>query len=65
MTGETGRANELADLDPALAGLFAGEGYAGVALDLIEGLVGSRPGHLVLNVPNQGAIHGMEEDDGL
>ncbi len=63
MVGETGHTNGLANLDPALAGLFAGEGYAGVALDLIEGLVGSRPGHLVLNVPNRGAIDGMAEND--
>jgi 6-phospho-beta-glucosidase len=39
-----------------------GEGYAGVALDLIEALSGARPRQMILNVPNQGAIQGMAAD---
>lgn len=36
-----------------------GEGYAGVALDVIEAIRGGRPRRMVLNVPNRGAITGM------
>jgi 6-phospho-beta-glucosidase len=41
---------------------LAEEGYAGVALDLIEGLLGTRSQILILNVLNRGAIEGMPED---
>jgi len=41
---------------------MAGEGYAGIALDVIEALSGGRPRHIVLNVPNAGAIPAMERD---
>ena len=41
----------------------AGEGYAGVALSVIEALVNGGPLYTALNVPNQGAIQGMEADD--
>ncbi len=63
MAGETGGAHDVAGLDPALLQALAGEGYAGVALDLIEGLTGARPGHMILNVPNRGALDGMGSDD--
>jgi 6-phospho-beta-glucosidase len=43
--------------------LSAGEGYAGVALDLMEAIVSGRPRYTALNVPNQGAIDGMQPDD--
>jgi 6-phospho-beta-glucosidase len=33
-----------------------GEGYAGVALDIIQGLEGSEPIYTALNLPNEGAI---------
>jgi 6-phospho-beta-glucosidase len=39
------------------------EGYTGVALDLIEGLQGKNPHQMILNIPNQGAIQGMEPKD--
>jgi 6-phospho-beta-glucosidase len=39
------------------------EGYTGVALDLIEGLQGNNPHQMILNIPNQGAIQGMEAND--
>ena len=41
----------------------AGEGYAGVALGLIEALQTGRPLYTALNVPNQGAIPGMLDED--
>ncbi len=40
-----------------------GEGYAGVALDLMEALRGGEPIRTAVNVPNQGAIGGMRADD--
>lgn len=39
------------------------EGYAGVALDIMEGLAGDDPVHIALNVPNAGAISCMGPDD--
>ncbi len=41
----------------------AGEGYAGVALSLIEALEKNRPLYTALNVPNRGSITGMADDD--
>jgi 6-phospho-beta-glucosidase len=41
----------------------ADEGYAGVALSVIEGLETGRPVHTALNVPNNGAIACMRPDD--
>jgi len=41
----------------------AGEGYAGVALSVIEALEHGGPLHIALNVPNQGAINGMQTGD--
>jgi 6-phospho-beta-glucosidase len=63
MASETGKAHDLAGLDPAVVRVLAGEGYAGIALDLIEGLTGAVPRQMVLNVPNAGAIHGMGAGD--
>lgn len=40
-----------------------GEGYAGVALDLIEALQGGTPIRTGLNVPNAGAIDGLRDGD--
>jgi alpha-galactosidase/6-phospho-beta-glucosidase family protein len=40
-----------------------GEGYAGVALSLIEALRGGPPIRTALNVPNGGAIEGFEAGD--
>lgn len=63
MASETGRTPGEAALDPKIAQALEGEGYAGVALDLIEGLTGSQPRQMILNIPNRGAIHGMEAQD--
>jgi len=63
MVGETGHAHDLASLPSAILSAIAGEGYAGVALDLIEGLIGVRPHPMILNVANRGAIDCMGDDD--
>jgi 6-phospho-beta-glucosidase len=67
MARETGEKHNLDSFDEKIARAFAGEGYAGVALDLIEGLTGSGPASggkvMTLNIPNQGAIQGMEAED--
>jgi len=41
----------------------SGEGYAGVALELIESLQGKKDQRMILNVPNQRAIQAMADDD--
>jgi 6-phospho-beta-glucosidase len=41
----------------------AGEGYAGVALSIIEALETGDPLYIGLNVPNRGAIDGMRPED--
>lgn len=38
-------------------------GYANLALNLIEALVGGQPRRLVVNIPNRGAITGMRAED--
>lgn len=63
MAGETGQSHSPDGLPADLHAAVAGEGYAGVALDLIEGLIGARPGPLILNVPNRGAIRCMDDGD--
>ncbi|MGQ9489961.1 MAG: family 4 glycosyl hydrolase [Anaerolineae bacterium] len=61
MATETGRRDLR--LNGAALQELAGEGYAGVALDLIAGLRGAGTRVMVLNVPNRGAIRGMRDDD--
>ncbi|HWR65679.1 MAG TPA: hypothetical protein VN364_06135 [Bellilinea sp.] len=57
---EAGDSSQVFDADiPAQAG----EGYAGVALAVIEALEHGSPLQIALNVPNQGAIQGMQPDD--
>ncbi len=63
LAGETGRAPDLSRLDPALAEVISGEGYAGVALELIEALQGAHPKRLVVNLTNRGALRGMADED--
>ena len=43
--------------------LTAGEGYAGVALDIISAFEFGKPFQTALNVPNCGSIDGLEADD--
>jgi len=57
---EADREQQIFDADiPA----EAGEGYAGVALSIIEAMVQGGPHYTALNVPNKGSIHGMADDD--
>lgn len=63
MVNESGQAHNLEQLDQALAESLSSEGYAGVALDLIEALSGNAPRRMILNIPNQGAIHGMAGEE--
>ena len=41
----------------------AGEGYAGVALSIMAAFESGKPLYTALNIPNEGAIHGMAADD--
>jgi 6-phospho-beta-glucosidase len=63
MVNETGRSHNLSILDPTIVESISDEGYAGVAINLIEGLIGNKPRVQILNVPNKGAISGMDEYD--
>jgi 6-phospho-beta-glucosidase len=64
MQTETGGKNTTSDsFENAIAEAASDEGYAGVALDLIEALHGGRPKALILNILSQGAIHGMADED--
>jgi 6-phospho-beta-glucosidase len=64
MQTETGGKNTTSDsFETAVAEAASDEGYAGVALDLIEALHGGRPKALILNILSQGAIHGMADED--
>lgn len=61
MAKETGKGH--AEMDPVFKAAMDTGGYAGVALDLIEGLVGSGTRIMTLNILNQGAVAGMQPDD--
>lgn len=61
MTRETGQ-KKHGPLETLAGDAAEDEGYAGVALDLIEALSGARPRQMILNVPNGGAIQGMAAD---
>ncbi len=63
--GETGGqgSHDLSHLSREQLETLAEEGYAGVALNVMEALAGQSPKVLTLNVPNHGAIEGMRADD--
>ena len=63
MVNETGKSHDLSTLKPKIIEALSNEGYAGVALNLIEGLTGEKPIVQILNVPNKGAISSMDEFD--
>ncbi len=63
MVAETGKTHDLSALDPQISSSIIDEGYAGVALDLIESLLGDKPVIQILNIANQGAIPIMESMD--
>ena len=63
MMNETSKSHDLSFMDPKLVESITEQGYAGVALNLIEALVGNQPRMQILNVPNNGAISAMDEHD--
>jgi 6-phospho-beta-glucosidase len=63
MVRETGKSHDLSTLEHRLSTSIVDEGYAGVALDLIEALSGDKPRLQILNVPNQQAILAMDAQD--
>ena len=63
MVNETRSDHNLDQFKPGLLKSLESEGYAGVALDLIESLVGSSGREMILNIPNQDSIQGMSERD--
>lgn len=63
MLKETGKSHDLSFLPTDIVATLGTEGYAGVALDLIEALVSSNPAVQILNVPNQGAIPSLQDQD--
>ena len=64
MVSETGRSHDLSSVSPEISkSLSSDEGYAGVALNLIEALSGKRDRMLILNVPNNNSIDFMQEKD--
>ena len=60
-TGKSAHASGAAERETREA--QADEGYAGVALRVMEALAGNAPQVLILNVPNRGAVSGMRDDD--
>jgi 6-phospho-beta-glucosidase len=50
------------DEDDEEGSVDGGEGYAGVALDILAS-AGGAPARIVANVPNRGAVAGMQDDD--
>ncbi|MGB9672648.1 MAG: glycoside hydrolase [Anaerolineales bacterium] len=63
MSKETAKEHNLTQLEPQAAEALSHSGYAGVALDLIEGLTGNIPHVMTLNIPNHGAIPQMRGED--
>jgi 6-phospho-beta-glucosidase len=63
MVRETGKQHDLSAVEPDVIKAIKDEGYAGVALNLIEGLAGIEPKVQILNIPNQGSINGMDDKD--
>ena len=57
------KADELFEVKTIEPDPSEGEGYAGVALDIIQGFEVGGPVYTALNVPNQGAIACMQPDD--
>jgi 6-phospho-beta-glucosidase len=55
MVSETSQRHNFNNLDPILAQSLTGEGYARVALNLMESLLGIQSREMIINIPN-GAI---------
>ena len=63
MARETGKTHDLSILEQKIIENMAVEGYAGVALNLIEALTGDKPTIQILNVANRGAMAKMDKQD--
>jgi 6-phospho-beta-glucosidase len=63
MVKETGKTHDLSIFGQAAQEVIASEGYAGVALNLIEALIGDKPSVQILNIANMGAISGLQDQD--
>jgi 6-phospho-beta-glucosidase len=63
MATDTGKTHDLAKINPEILASLSGEGYAGVALDLIEALSRKQSKNLILNIPNQGVVKGLDDLD--
>jgi alpha-galactosidase/6-phospho-beta-glucosidase family protein len=63
MVNETGSHHALSRIEQSLLASVTDSGYAGVALNLIEGLIGKEPQVQIVNIPNQGSIIGMDRQD--
>jgi 6-phospho-beta-glucosidase len=63
MAVEPGPKKRPDGLEEKLRKAFSSEGYAGVALDLIQALRGAGNKNMIVNVPNNGSIVGMEDAD--
>jgi 6-phospho-beta-glucosidase len=61
MARETGQGHDTS-AHPELAAAMEGEGYAGVALDLVQALSGGGARQMVLNIPNAGATSALPAD---
>ena len=65
MTIETGKENRKIDIKEKDFDKAAEEGYSGVALDIIETLHNGGNRILILNVLNNGAVVGMQDNDSV
>jgi len=63
MVMETGKVHDFSQLNQATSNPMIDEGYAGVALNLIDALIGNNVRTQIFNVPNQGSINGMDQQD--
>jgi 6-phospho-beta-glucosidase len=63
MKAETGIQHDLSSIDQAIINTVEKEGYAGVALNLIEALSTDKSSTQVLNVANRGAIREFGDED--
>jgi 6-phospho-beta-glucosidase len=63
MLTETGKSHDLSMIDPNIVKSLEVEGYAGVALNLIEALIGGKSTVQYLNIANRGAMIGMDDLD--
>ncbi len=63
MVSETGRKHDFSLLDPQISPAFLEEGYAGVALNLIEGLLADSSTLQYLNLASHASFPGMDALD--